>query len=183
MGGLLMAEAATARDIAGLSTDNTDQFLTFSLSGEEYGVDILDVQEVKVWTSVTQLPNTPPYVKGVLNLRGTVVPVIDLRICFGIESIEYNDTTVIVVLKLKIGEQDRIVGLVVDAVSDVLDIDKANIRSTSEFDLTQNTESITGVATLENKMVILLDPSRLIGEGELNTLAQSAQSMKEQAED
>lgn len=177
-----MAQAAEAHDIAGMSSGNTDQFLTFSLSGEEYGVDILDVQEVKVWTNVTQLPNTPPYVKGVLNLRGSVVPVIDLRICFGIESIDYNDTTVIVVLKLNIGNEDRIVGLVVDAVSDVLDIDKDKIRSTNEFDLTQNTESITGVATLENKMVILLDPSRLIGEGELSTLASSAESVKAQAE-
>lgn len=158
-----------------------DQYLTFSLSGEEYGVDILGVQEVKVWTEVTVLPNTPPYVKGVLNLRGTVVPIIDLRLCFGMETIDYDAVTVIVVLKLDIEGKQRTIGLVVDSVSDVLDINRAQVRNTDEFDMTSQTDAITGVATLENKMVILLDAAKLLSAGELADLSQETAAIKAEA--
>jgi len=105
-----------------------DQYLTFSLAGEEYGVDILGVQEVKVWTRVTVLPNTPGYIKGVLDLRGAIVPIIDLRARFGMECVDYDTTTVIIVLKLNIDSRERIIGLVVDSVSDVLDIRHSDIK-------------------------------------------------------
>ena len=157
------------------------QYLTFSLAGEEYGVDILGVREVKVWTQVTVLPNTPVYVKGVLNLRGAVVPIIDLRLCFSMEQVDYDATTVIVVLKLDIEGRERTIGLVVDSVSDVLDIKSTQVRTTDEFDMTSQTKAITGVATLENKMVILLDAAKLLSSGELADLSKDAAEMKEKA--
>ncbi len=161
--------------------EHGSQYLTFSLAGEEYGVDILGVQEVKVWTEVTVLPNTPVYVKGVLNLRGTVVPIIDLRLCFSMEQVDYDATTVIVVLKLDIEGRERTIGLVVDSVSDVLDINNSQIRTTDEFDMTSQTDAITGVATLESKMVILLDAAKLLSAGELAELSKDAAEVKEKA--
>lgn len=167
-----MAQAKLKAEESQEADKHSVQFLTFSLAGEEYGVDILGVQEVKVWTQVTSLPNTPVYVKGVLNLRGTVVPIIDLRACFGMEAVDYDDTTVIVVLKLRVDGAERVIGLVVDSVSDVLDINTEQVRNTDEFDITSQSKAITGVATLEEKMVILLDASRLLSAGELADLSE-----------
>ena len=147
--------------MANIADEASNQYLTFSLAGEEYGVDILGVQEVKVWTTVTVLPNTPGYIKGVLDLRGAIVPIIDLRARFGIEAADYDDTTVIVVLKLNIDNRDRIIGLVVDSVSDVLDIRQSDIKSIDDFDLRSRSEAVTGVATVNSKLVIMLDASRL----------------------
>ena len=150
----------------------SDQYLTFSLAGEEYGVDILGVQEVKVWTEVTVLPNTPSYIKGVLNLRGVIVPIIDLRARFRMPSIEYDATTVIVVLKLNDGKKDRIIGLVVDAVSDVLDIPRSAQKSVDDFDLNSKSEAITGVATVNNKLVIMMNAAKLLDDSEMARLEQ-----------
>jgi len=147
--------------MANIADEASNQYLTFSLAGEEYGVDILGVQEVKVWTMVTVLPNTPGYIKGVLDLRGAIVPIIDLRARFGIEAVDYDDTTVIVVLKLSAGNRERIIGLVVDSVSDVLDIRQSDIKSIDDFDLRSRSEAVTGVATVNSKLVIMLDASRL----------------------
>jgi len=147
-----------------------NQFLTFSLAGEEYGVDILGVQEVKVWTKVTVLPNTPGYIKGVLNLRGVIVPIIDLRARFGIESTDYDSTTVIIVLKLKIDNQEQIIGLVVDAVSDVLDIRHSDIKSVDGFDVRSKSEAVTGVATVNSKLIIMLDAAKLVNVSEMEML-------------
>ena len=148
----------------------TDQFLTFSLAGEEYGVDILQVQEVKVWTEVTVLPNTPSYIKGVLNLRGVIVPIIDLRARFGMEAEAYDETTVIVVLKLPIEQRERIIGLVVDSVSDVLDVPGSAIKPVSEFELNSRSEAITGVATVNDKLVIMMDAAKLLDASEMSRL-------------
>lgn len=103
----------------GLSTDGS-QFLTFNLGEELYGVDILRVQEIKGYTAVTKIPNTPPDIKGVLNLRGTIVPIVELRTKFDMPMIDYTMFTVIIVVVVK----EKIMGLVVDSVSDVLNIDK-----------------------------------------------------------
>jgi len=148
-----------------------DQYLTFSLAGEEYGVDILGVQEVKVWTRVTVLPNTPGYIKGVLDLRGAIVPIIDLRARFGMEYVDYDKTTVIIVLKLNIDNRQRIIGLVVDSVSDVLDIRHSDIKSIDEFDLRSKSEAVTGVATVNSKLVIMLDAAKLLDASEMESLA------------
>jgi len=148
----------------------TDQYLTFSLAGEEYGVDILTVQEVKVWSKVTVLPNTPEFIKGVLNLRGVIVPIIDLRSRFRMPAIDYNATTVIVILKLKIDNREKIVGLVVDSVSDVLDIPHSAQKSVDSFESSSRPEAITGIATINNKLVIMLDTSKLLDAGDLRSV-------------
>ena len=146
------------------------QYLTFSLGGEEYGVDILRVQEVKVWTEVTVLPNTPSYIKGVLNLRGVIVPIIDLRARFAMEAVDYDETTVIVVLKLNFENRDRVIGLVVDSVSDVLDVTQSAIKPVSEFELDSRSEAITGVASVNDKLVIMMDAARLLDASEMSNL-------------
>ena len=107
------AHSATAGSAA---TVNAEQFLTFMLNGEEYGVDILRVQEIKGWESATEIPNTPQYIRGVINLRGTIVPVIDLRRRFALEPIEYTNTTVIIVLRIRTGDGEKTMGFIVDAV-------------------------------------------------------------------
>ena len=147
--------------------DSADQYLTFTLAGEEYGVDILSVQEVKVWSRVTALPNTPGYIKGVLNLRGVIVPIIDLRRRFGIDAIEYDTNTVIVVLKLERDNTSTIIGIVVDTVSDVLDIPRSAHKSVNGFESNCHSEAITGVATVNNKLVIMLNAMKLLDEDDI----------------
>lgn len=151
----------------------SDQYLTFSLAGEEYGVDILGVQEVKVWTQVTVLPNTPAYIKGVLNLRDVIVPIIDLRTRFGLDLVDYNQTTVIIVLKLELDNRSRIIGLVVDAVSDVLDIPHSAIKEVSEFKLHSRSEAITGVATVNAKLIIMINAAKLLDASEIAGMEQA----------
>jgi purine-binding chemotaxis protein CheW len=112
----------------GLTTDGS-QFLTFNLGDELYGVDILSVQEIKGYTAVIRIPNTPPHINGVLNLRGTIVPIVELRTKFGMPTIDYTAFTVIIVVVVR----DKVMGLVVDSVSDVLNIVKKDIQSPLQF--------------------------------------------------
>jgi purine-binding chemotaxis protein CheW len=163
---------ATANKHDNRIDEASDQYLTFSLAGEEYGVDILGVQEVKVWTEVTVLPNTPAYIKGVLNLRGVIVPIIDLRARFKMPSVEYDATTVIVVLKLNVDAKDRVIGLVVDSVSDVLDLPRSAQKSVDDFDLNSKSEAITGVATVNDKLVIMMNAAKLLDDSEMARLEQ-----------
>ncbi len=146
------------------------QFLSFSLGDDDYGVDILRVQEIRGWEEVREIPNTPDYIKGVLNLRNTVVPIIDLRVRFGQEQIEYNPTTVIIVLSVESGDKQRTVGVVVDAVSDVLDIHQSDLQESPDFGTKVNTKYITSMAMLDKKMVILLDTDKLLDPDELVAL-------------
>ncbi len=144
---------------------STDQYLTFMLGQEEYGVDILRVQEIKGWERATEIPNTPDYIRGVMNLRGTVVPIVDLRRRFDLESADYTNTTVVIVLKVE-GEGDgqtRTMGFVVDAVSDVYNVSADSIQTAPDFGARVNTQFIRGLAVVEDKMVILLDFDRLVG--------------------
>ncbi len=158
------------KDQAGLSTDG-NQFLTFSLGEELYGVDILRVQEIKGYTAVTKIPNTPPHIKGVLNLRGTIVPIVELRTKFGMPTIDYTMFTVIVVVVV----QDKVMGLVVDAVSDVLDIGKKDIQPAPEFGSKIDVTFISGIGKSGEKLVSLLDIDRLLLDPALKeTLAPAA---------
>jgi purine-binding chemotaxis protein CheW len=143
-----------------------NQFLTFLLGAEQYGVEILKVQEIRGYSAVTPIPNTPPYIQGVMNLRGTVVPVIDLRTKFGMPPGEYNKFTVIVVVTIAA----KVIGVVVDAVSDVLDIPAAEIRTVPEMGGQVNTKFISGMATVGDKLTVLLDMERLLSEGEAAVL-------------
>ena len=146
----------------GISTDGS-QFLTFQLGEELYGVDILRVQEIKGYTAVTRIPNTPAHIKGVLNLRGTIVPIVELRTKFGMPTIEYTMFTVIVVVVVK----EKIMGLVVDAVSDVLDIDKKDIQPAPQFGAQVDVSFLNGIGKAGDKLVALLDMDRLLTDGDM----------------
>ena len=150
----------------GLTTDG-NQFLTFQLGEELYGVDILRVQEIKGYTTVTKIPNTPGYIKGVLNLRGTIVPIVELRTTFGMPTIDYTMFTVIVVVVVR----DRIMGLVVDSVSDVLNISKKDIQAPPEFGTKVDVSFLNGIGKSGSKLVALLNIDRLLTEGEMREAA------------
>jgi purine-binding chemotaxis protein CheW len=143
------------------------QYLTFLLAGEEYGVDILRVQEIKGWDTVTVLPDTPAYVKGVINLRGTIVPIIDLRERFHLEHLPYGPTTVVIVLKVVSDDRQRIMGMVVDAVSDVYSVAGEQLKPPPDFGGAISTKYLTGLATVDDKMIIVLDIDQLLNAGEL----------------
>ena len=145
----------------GLTTDGS-QYLTFQLGEELYGVDILRVQEIKGYTTVTRIPNTPPHIKGVLNLRGTIVPIVELRTKFAMPTIDYTMFTVIVVVVV----QDRIMGLVVDSVSDVLNIDRKDIQPPPQFGAKVDVSVLTGIGKSGDKLVALLNIDRLLTEDE-----------------
>jgi purine-binding chemotaxis protein CheW len=146
------------------------QFLSFVLAGEEYGVDILKVQEIRGWVPVTQIPNTLAYVQGVLNLRGTIVPVIDLRLRFGLPKLDYSATTVVIVLSVAGATGRRVLGAVVDGVSDVLNVAPDQIRPAPDFGSVVRTEFINGMASIGERMVILLDIDKLLTADELQSL-------------
>ena len=146
----------------GLDSSVTDQYLTFIVADEEYGVDILCVQEIRGWESATPLPNAPDHIKGVINLRGTIVPVIDLRTCFSLEVVDYSPLTVVIVLKVKTAQGSRTVGIVVDAVGDVYTLNPRDMKPAPDLGDSVATEFIRGLANIDNKMVILLDMDRLL---------------------
>jgi len=150
----------------GVDTDG-NQFLTFQLGEELYGVDILRVQEIKGYTTVTKIPNTPSYIKGVMNLRGTIVPIVELRATFGMETIDYTMLTVIVVVVVR----DRIMGLVVDSVSDVLNISKKDIQAPPEFGTRVDVSFLNGIAKWGDKLVALLNIDQLLTESEIQKAA------------
>jgi purine-binding chemotaxis protein CheW len=154
----MAATAATSPASSGFHTDS-NQFLTFVLGAEEYGIDILKVQEIRGYSAITAIPNTPAYVKGVMNLRGAVVPVVDLRTKFGMAETEYNKFTVIIVVMVG----SRIAGLVVDAVSDVLNVDSSAIEPPPELESGIDASFITGLAKAAEKLILLLDIDRLLG--------------------
>ena len=147
-----------------------DQYLTFILAGEEYGVDILRVQEIKGWDKVTHIPNTPDYLLGVINLRGAIVPVVDLRQRFAMEKLEYSPTTVVIVLRVRGADRERIMGVVVDAVSDVYSIPEEEFKPVPPKGNSPVMESVKALASVEDKMIILLDIDHLLNSGELTDL-------------
>jgi len=153
----------------------TSKYLTFVLATEEYAVDILRVQEIKGWNKVTTIPNTPNYICGVINLRGTIVPIIDLRLRFTLERLEYGPMTVVVVVRvLSVEMKERIMGIVVDAVSDVYDISESEIKPPPDFGSVISIEFVRGLATVGEKMVIVLDIDRLLNSDELAMVEQAS---------
>lgn len=150
--------------------DSQQQYLTFILAGEEYGVDILRVQEIKGWDTVTQIPNTPEYIRGVINLRGTIVPIIDMRSRFGLEDLGYGPTTVVIVLKVNSEDKSRIMGIVVDGVSDVYNMPDEEIKPSPDFGSAVDTDFVKGLATVNEKMVIVLDIDHMCNSNELSDI-------------
>lgn len=157
-----MAMNESSNEIAG--SGNEKQFLTFVLNQQDYGIDILRVQEIKGWSQVTPLPNSPAFIRGVLNLRGTIVPVIDLRLRFGIPEKEYDSFTVIMVVSV----DARLAGLVVDSVSDVIDLGEDQLRVTPEFDGEINRKFIAGLGQIGERLFILLEAGKLVDDELLN---------------
>jgi purine-binding chemotaxis protein CheW len=144
-------------------TAGQGQYLTFRLATEEYGIDILSVQEIKGWSGATPLPESPHYLLGVINLRGSVVPIVDLRKRFGLHQAEFGPTTVVIVARVDSPEGVRIAGFVVDAVCEVYTVGDADRRPVPEA-VTGTQEFVQGLATVEDKMIILLDIERLLGQ-------------------
>lgn len=149
---------------------STSQYLTFFLNGQEYAVDILKVQGIQGWSSYTALPNTPEHILGVINLRGSIVPILDLRIRFSLSSVEYNDVTVIIVVKIVHGDTEKVIGLVVDAVSEVYNINSDEINVSPDFGADVETDYINGLAMVDEKLVIALNVDKLIGESVLGQI-------------
>jgi purine-binding chemotaxis protein CheW len=147
------------------------QYLSFTMENEEYGVDILRVQEIRSWEPVSRVPNVPYYEKGVVNLRGSIVPIIDLRERFGLKFTEYTPLTVVVVLQTREGNRTRTMGVVVDSVSDVITIDKSKIQKAPDFGSKVSSEFITGLISVNERMVILLDVDKLLTLEELEMQA------------
>jgi len=156
-----MSDMATMTKIAGETVGQ--EFLVFTLGDEEYGIDILKVQEIRGYDQVTRIANTPEFIKGVTNLRGVIVPIIDLRVKFSQPDVEYNDNTVVIVLNL----DHRVVGIVVDGVSDVLSLTQEQIRPAPEFAVTMSTEYLTGLGALGDRMLILVDIEKLLSSEEM----------------
>ena len=146
------------------------EFLTFRLGAEEYGIDILKVQEIRSYEAPTRIANAPGFIKGVVNLRGVIVPIVDLRLKLACETAEYNDFTVVIVLNVK----GRVVGAVVDSVSDVLALDKNTIKPAPEMSSAVDTSFITGIGCVKNgdeeRMLILMDIEGLMASDEMGLL-------------
>jgi len=156
-----LATVMTAAHAVGAEAGNHPQYLTFVCAGEEYGVEILRVTEIKGWDGVTRVPYTPPYLLGVMNLRGVIVPVIDLRLRFGLAPRPVTSAVVIVV-RIETPRGDKTAGIVVDAVSEVYGIAADDIKPTPEIGAAPDQACVLGLATVDNKMVMLLDIDKLV---------------------
>jgi purine-binding chemotaxis protein CheW len=158
------AEPSSAPTSRGVSTrspranQSPGEFLSFRLGTEEYGIEIVRVQEIRSYEAPTRIANAPNFVKGVVNLRGVIVPLIDLRLKFGLGEATYGDTTAVIVLNVA----RRVVGVVVDSVSDVVQLDGAQIKAVPEFNRTIDAAFMTGIGTVQDRMMILMDIEALI---------------------
>ncbi|MDD5581265.1 MAG: chemotaxis protein CheW [Methylobacter sp.] len=150
--------------------NHIEQFLTFQLAGEAYGVEILRVQEIRGWEAVRVIPDTPNFIKGVLNLRGSVVPIVDLRERFSLASSEYSPKTVVIVLCVEHGASSFVMGIVADAVSDVLDIKVEDIKKSPHFGARINTRYMRGMHIYKQKMIMLLDIDKLLNPDEIGSI-------------
>lgn len=146
-----------------ISANTVQEFLTFSLGDENYAIDILTVKEIRGYESVTKIANAPPFIKGVINLRGDIVPIVDLRIKFNVGQVTYDEFTIVIVLHIR----NRIVGIVVDGVSDVVSLNKEQLRPPPDFGVAFNSRYLLGLASVNEQMVILVDINELISSEEL----------------
>ncbi len=147
-----------------------EQFLTFELAGEAYGVEILKVQEIRGWEPVRIIPNTPDFIKGALNLRGSIVPIVDLRERFNMEKTDYSPMTVVIVLCVENNEGKHVMGIVADSVSDVLDVKLDDIRKTPDLGSNIDTRYMRGMYVGKDKMVMLLDVDKLLNPNQFEIL-------------
>jgi len=170
-----MAEPAKAMDQTGEEmAEREGKYLTFSLDNEEYGIGILKIKEIIGMMPITTVPHTPDYVKGVINLRGKVIPVVDLRLRFGIEPAKYTDRTCIIVVEIVSPSGTVLMGIVVDSVSEVLNMKAGEIEETPTFGIKLDTEYILGMAKMEGGVKILLDIDRVLHAEEIAALGKAA---------
>ena len=162
-----------ARAVAGQKAAAAE-FLTFRLGAEEYGIDSLRVQEIRSYEAPTRIANAPPFIKGVVNLRGVIVPVVDLRIKLNCEKVEYNGFTVVIVLNV----HGRVVGAVVDSVSDVLELAGDLIKPAPEMNSTVDTSFITGIASVGERMLILMDIQALMSSADMGLMESASQHLQ-----
>ncbi len=155
-------------------TIKTGKYLTFTLSDESYGIGILKVKEIIGLMPITSIPRTPEFIKGVINLRGKVIPVMDLRLKFGMGEIPYTDRTCIIVVEIDGDSGTVLIGIVVDAVSEVLNISKEEIEDTPSFGTKLNTDYILGMAKTEGGVKILLNIDKVLSPAEITDLKKSA---------
>jgi purine-binding chemotaxis protein CheW len=149
-----------------MANENTaagGEFLTFTLGPEEYGIDILKVQEIRGYDSVTTIANTPEFIKGVINLRGIIVPIVDMRIKFKLKNVSYDQLTVVIILNLA----SRVVGMVVDGVSDVIALTTEQIKAAPQFGATLDTQYLMGLGTVDERMLILVDIEKLMNSSDM----------------
>ena len=158
--------------LAEVNEPSVEQYLTFTLADESYGLEILKVREIRGWEPVREIPNTPDYIKGALNLRGTIVPIIDLRERFGMEKVEYSPVTVVIVLSFGDQKENRVIGIVADAVSDVLDINQQDVRSAPNLGSKIDTRYMQGMYVLDTRMIMLLDVNNLLNPEEFENLVE-----------
>jgi purine-binding chemotaxis protein CheW len=145
----------------------TREYLTFRLDREEYGIDILKVQEIRGYEPPTRIANAPPFIKGVVNLRGTIVPIVDMRLKFNCASAQYDSFTVVIILNLR----QRIVGIVVDSVSDVMGLMPDQVRPAPDIESVIDGESVIGLGSLGERMLILLDIEKLMSGNDMGLVA------------
>ncbi|MFZ5570780.1 MAG: chemotaxis protein CheW [Thermodesulfobacteriota bacterium] len=169
-----MSEIETMDQAVRVVGDREGKYLTFSMAGEEYGIGILKIKEIIGMMPITSVPRTPPFVKGVINLRGKVIPVIDLRVRFGMPPVDYTERTCIIVVEIRGPGGTIVIGIVVDSVSEVLNIKKEDIEDTPTFGTRLNTDYILGMAKMQGGVKILLDIDRVLTSDELVMIDKAA---------
>lgn len=166
----LVQNALAKPDRAALSDSGANEFLTFTLGAEEYGIEILKVQEIRGYDAITHIANAPEFIKGVVNLRGIIVPIIDMRIKFNLGNVEYNEFTVVIILNVS----GRVMGIVVDSVSDVITLAHEQIKPAPDFSAHMDTGYIIGLGTVSERMLILMDIEKLMSSREMGLIDSSA---------
>ena len=149
------------------------ELLTFTLGREEYGIDILKVQEIRGYEAVTTIANAPEFIKGVINLRGIIVPIVDMRIKFSLGNVTYNDTTVVIILIVS----NRVVGMVVDGVSDVITLKDDQVKPAPEFGASLDTKYLQGLGTVDERMIILVDIEKLMSSNDMELIEAAEQTI------
>ena len=166
-------ENPSSRSATGLSSAVTSirEFLTFKLGKEEYGMDILRVQEIRSFEEPTRMANAAPFIKGVINLRGVIVPIVDMRLRFNLADVTYNSFTVVIVVNIA----NRIMGMVVDGVSDVITLKPEQLRPTPDFSTAIGNDHVLAIGSLDDRMLILLDIEKLMGSPDMGLIEQTLQ--------
>ncbi|NLH49743.1 MAG: purine-binding chemotaxis protein CheW [Myxococcales bacterium] len=169
----MAAESETIRAATALGSSLAGKYMTFKLGGEEYGLEILEVREIIGLMTITRVPKTTAYIRGIINLRGKVIPVLDLRLKFGMEKAEATDQTVIIVVQHVVGEQNITMGFLVDEVLEVLDVKSEQIEPPPDFgDASINTDFILGVGKADKRVIFLLDIGQVLSVEETHEVAE-----------